>query len=149
MIVLLVVAPAKADLTTWIFGEGDAVTARVGMTLDPNNVEIGIASTWHPTSEAPQIYTVYGLYMFDQVVPFRQPLPVDFLPETLEAQPYIIGTVGIDLENEDRRGLASLGAGVIVQQVLVIEYSFQAVSDYLEESMADTHKVSFGLRWQF
>jgi hypothetical protein len=151
-LVLLVAIPVKAELTTWVFGESDALTARVGFTLDdPNNIEIGLSSTWHPSAnpDIPQIYSVYGIYLFDGKVPFRQPLPVDFLPETLEAQPYIGAAVTVDLESEDNRTLTSFLAGVRLQEIIIIEYAYQTASDYLEDYFADTHKISFGLRFEY
>ena len=149
LIILLVAGLAQADMTAWVMGENNTITARVGMTLDPNNIEIGAQTTWYPDDDTPQIYGVYGIFVFDQSVSFRQPIPVEWLPETLEAKPYIGGLVTVDVRQDDRRTLYGPVAGVIIKEIMVIEYAYHYVDDQLQDYMKDESRVSFGLRFKF
>jgi len=155
LIVLLVAANCQAsDMTVWFYGEDDLIGARVGYMVD-DNVEVGILSQWYPQDEAPNILGAFGCYHFDDPVEITNPLPVDWLPETFVAKPYIGAQVSIDFRkligelDGQRRSMVGPIAGVIVQEILVLEYSYSAFGDALDKVLDDNHKFSVGLRMPF
>lgn len=142
----LCLSNANADgLNIWAIGEYNSIAGRVGYRFgEPNEPwEAGIASYWWPHEDAPQVYAIYGLYNFAETLTIDQPLNVDFLPDKIEAQPYIGAQVGVAFDND--QAICGPIAGLIIQDILVFEYQFQMVDDDLEKSLNDQHKVLLGL----
>ena len=155
IVILLVVGTAQAnDLTVWLLGEDDLVGARVGCMID-EHVEVGVLSHWYPQDEAPNILGAFGVYHFDEPVEIPNPIPLEWLPETFLAKPYIGAQVSIDFRkligetDGMRRSMVGPIAGILVQQILVIEYSYSAFGDGLDNVLDDNHTASFGMRIPF
>lgn len=154
--ILLLLTGCANRMTTWTWGENDAVGVRVGTTFgDMNEVEIGVSSLWYPSDEAPQIWGVYGLYYFDDILDVNQPIPFEFLPTKIKVKPYFGGLISVDFEGEDARTMAGPVAGLKIpldkneRLSFGSEYGYRAISDYLDEYLQDEHKISFGLRIKF
>jgi len=155
LIVLLVAGTCQAkDFALWTYGEDDLVGARVGCMID-DNVEFGVLSLWYPQDEAPNILGAYSCYHFDEPVMIDNPIPLEWLPEIFEAKPYIGAQVSIDFRkligetDGMRRSMVGPIAGIIVQEVLVVEYSYSAFGDALGTVLNDQHKISIGFRIPF
>ena len=137
-------------LTTWIFGgAGDGPTnevfARVG--YEKGSLEIGGTVCFWPNYSPPTVYGVYAIGKLDNLVQIPNPLPIEWLPETIGATPYLGGQVSVDFE--DRGSMIGPVAGVILQEVLTIEYQYRNYGQSLGDIMADEHRVLFGLRYAF
>ena len=155
IVVLLVAGTTQAnDLSVWLLGEDDLVGARIGYMVD-DNVEVGVLSQWYPQDEAPNILGAFGVYHFDEPVEIKNPIPLEWLPETFLAKPYIGAQVSIDFRkligetDGMRRSMVGPIAGIVVQEVLVIEYSYSAFGDGLDKVLDDNHQISIGLRIPF
>jgi len=156
MIVMLLCATTvqASDFTAWLYGEDDLVGLRLGKMVD-DNVEIGILSQWYAQDEAPNILGAYGCFHFDEPVEIANPIPIEWLPEVFEAKPYLGAQVSIDFRkligetDGMRRSMVGPIAGIVVQEVLVIEYSYSAFSDNLDNVLDDNHSITIGLRMQF
>lgn len=148
-IMLLMSAVASAgDFCIWSLADSDSVIARVGYKLG-DNIEAGIESAWRHDSERPgQLWALFGVYKAPDAIKVGPLLPFDWLPE-LTATPYIGASVGVDLENEDERTVAGPLAGLIIQDILVVEYFYGFVSDDLDAYMNDGYKLRIGLHIEF
>jgi len=155
LLVLLVVLAccqiAHAEgLTTWLFGgagdaENNEVFARIGYEKGP--IELGAESCWWPNYDPPQVWGVYGLWKFPDAVSFPNPLPLNWLPETFTATPYVGGQISVEIE--DRSSMVGPVAGVILQDIITVEYQYRNYGQLLGEFLEDEHRVMFGLRYAF
>ena len=144
-VLLMAVATSAADVDFWALADSDSVLLRLGLPVS-DNVVAGIESAWRHDSERPgQLWALYGIYTHPDPIEFDNILPFDWLP-TLSANAYIGASIGVDLENEDERTVAGPLAGLIVQDILVIEYTYQYVSDHLEAYMSDRYRLRIGIR---
>lgn len=145
LIVLLVAAMAQADMTTWLLGETDIdsdqgmIQARVGYLH--NDVEVGLSST-----APPQVYGAYGLYHLGDVVDVNLPIPYAGI---LKAKPYVGAQLSVDFGGDGDEAFAGPIAGLVIQEVMVLEYQYRLYDDVLEGLLTDEHRVLFGLRVQF
>lgn len=149
LVMLIVTSVASAgDFCIWSLADSDSVIGRVGYKLG-DNIEAGIESAWRHDSERPgQLWALFGAYKAPDAIKVGRLLPFDWLPE-LTATPYVGASVGVDLENEDERTVAGPLAGLIIQDILVIEYFYGFVSDDLDAYMNDGYKLRIGLHIEF
>ena len=139
---------SASDFDFWALADSDSVLIRLGLPVS-DNVVAGVESAWRHDSERPgQLWALYGIYTHPDPIEFDNILPFDWMP-ALSAHPYIGASIGVDLENEDERTVAGPLAGLIVQDILVIEYAYQYVSDHLEAYMSDRYRLRVGLRIPF
>lgn len=142
-VVLLFCLPVQADINSWIWADSDSIAARIGFDIaDSNNVEAGVSALWFPDDWDPEIWGIYGVYHLG-AIELPNPIPIDFLPETLSGRPYLGGKVDIDFEIDKAR--ASPIVGIVFQDIIFIEYQFESIDrvDYNDS------KVVFGLRIEF
>jgi len=140
------VAHAK-DWSAWTFGDNQYVGARIGYALT-DNVEAGAESLWWPKEDAPQVWGVYGIYKWDNIVEIPNPILLDFLPEKFEAYPYIGARVGVNLDNDGTYSGAI--AGLIIQEIFFAEFQYTDFGWKLSDSPdTDESKLVVGLRIEF
>ena len=150
-------ATAKADgLNVWLGADSDSVstqperslTARVGYRFGAGDpYEVGVAAIWLPSSEVrvPQTWTIYGLYQVGLPVIIENPLPLEWLPKTFQAQSYIGAQVGLDFYNNGV--ITGPVAGLVIEKILVVEYQYQYFTERLANDLRDNeHKLFFGLK---
>ncbi len=147
LLVLLLSLPVQGSISTWIWGDDEAVGARIGTQITENN-EAGLSMlVWPGDSDRDAeliALGLYGVYRFPQTAEFRNPLILDFLPETIEGRPYIGGKFDINLDT-NKSSVAPV-AGIVFQDILFLEYQFQSFSP---DSASVSSKVVFGLRIKF
>jgi len=143
LLVLLLSVPAQANISSWIWGDSEAVSARFGIPVTENN-EAGLSFLWWPDDSEPKVLGLYGVHYFANSVPFRNPLILDFLPETFEGRPYIGAKLDVNFDTDD----TAIGpvAGIIFEDVLFLEYQFQ---NFEQGSSSVDNKIVFGLRIKF
>ena len=142
LLVLCLCLPAQADIYSWIWGDSDAVGARLGIDL-AENIEVGASALWFPDQETPEIWGMYGIYHLPEIVQFPNPIILDFLPETIGGRPYFGGKLDIDFDIDKAR--VSLIAGIVFEDILFIEYDFESI----DRSSYNDSKILFGLRIRF
>ena len=145
VLLLCLLAGCSEDnsMSAWAWGDSGAIGARVGTKVTENN-EAGLSMVWWPDDSEPRVLGLYGVHHFPDPVEFRNPLMLDFLPETLEARAYIGGKLDVNLDTDD----TSIGpvAGVIFEDILFIEYRFQSFS---QNTNSVSSEVLLGLRIEF
>lgn len=124
---------ADNPVKTWYWGDNGAVGARIGTKITENN-EAGISMLWWPSDSEPKVLGLYGVHHFPDIVEFRNPLIVDFLPETLKGKAYLGGKLDINCITDE----TTVGpvAGVIFENTLFFETSVDK-------------PILFGLRFEF
>ena len=140
-------------MTAGIFGGVDLdnpsneVIFRLGYEKDlgVGDIEVGISSMWHPSTDFPQVWGVYSLYHFDNVVSIPQPIPLDWLPKTIDAEPYIGGLVDIDKTGT----MVGPVAGLEIQGILTVEYQYRNYGGILDDFSDNEHRVIFGTHYRF
>ena len=142
LIVLFLCLPVRADTTSWLWADDDALGVRVGVK-DDSPIEVGLSALWLPDREEPEIWGIYALYHLPEIVNVPNPIVVDFLPEIITGTPYLGGKLDIDFDDEVTD--ISPVAGIVLMDVLFIEYQFEAID---RESKQES-KVLFGLRIKF
>jgi len=142
LVVLCLCLPAQANIYSWIWGDSDAVGARLGTDL-AENIEVGVSALWFPDQEAPEIWGMYGIYHLPEIVQFPNPIILEFLPETIKGKPYFGGKLDIDFEIDKAR--VSIIAGIVFEDILFIEYNFESI----DRSSYNDSKILFGLRIRF
>lgn len=142
LILLSLCLPAKADITSWLWADNDALGVRIGVQ-DESPIEVGLSALWLPDREEPEIWGLYALYHLPELVNFPNPILVDFLPETITGSPYFGGKLDIDFD--DNVTDISPVAGIILMDVLFIEYQFESID---RESRQES-KLIFGLRIKY
>ncbi len=155
LIVLLSFSSVHAEgLTAWIYSgvdydnKGNEVAARIGYVKGA--IELGGLSQWYPSDKPPQVFGIYGLYLFEDAITIPQILPLSWLPETLTATPYIGGQVTVDFAFPDTDGtMVGPIAGVEIQGIIVVEYQYRNYSDKLGDYLDNEHRVMFGIRHAF
>lgn len=157
LIVALLAVGVQADgLNVWLGGDSQSagtsvdrsLAARVGYRFGEGEpYEIGVGCLWWPSEQMgpPSTYTIYGLYQVGLPIIVPNPIKLDWLPETLTAQPYIGAQVGLDFYN----GGVMTGpiAGLIIEKIIVIEYQYQRFTEALANDLDNEHKLFFGLRF--
>lgn len=150
VVLLLIMAlsqPARAGKwNVWTYGDNEVVGARIGWDLK-EDIEIGFGSIWWPNDKAPQIYNVYGIYQWPDIVEIPNPISLDFLPDTLEGKPYIGAQVGVSIDNDG--SFAGPVAGLVLQDIWFVEYQYRSIGNKLEESFNDEHKLVVGIKFEF
>lgn len=131
----------ETDVYSWVWGDDDAIGARVGTNVgDSNNVEVGLSALWWPDRERPEIWGMYGIYSFPEILEVPNPIVMEFLPETISGRPYLGGKVDIDFSGDKSR--ASPIAGIVFEDIFFIEYQF----DSIDRDIANDSKLIFGIR---
>lgn len=128
---------------TWVWDDDGAVGARLGTNVTENN-EAGLSMLWRPDDSGPRVMGLYGVHHFPEPVEFRNPLILDFMPETLEGKPYIGGKFDVNFDTNET--LIGPVAGIIFEDVLFLEYQFQSFGP---GTTSASSKVLFGLRFEF
>jgi len=134
--------PARADITSWLWADNDALGLRLGSEIS-ENIEVGLSTLWLPDREEPEIWGLYALYHLPEIVNVPNPILVDFLPETITGAPYLGGKLDIDF-NDDSTDISPV-AGIVLMDVLFIEYQFESID---RESRQES-KLLFGIRIEF
>lgn len=117
VLVLLLVAGCT-DMTASIWdGRDDAIGGRIGYVM--GNTEVGGSVLHWPETKNAEIFGVYGLYKFPDLVEIPNPLKLDFLPETIMGTPYLGGKVDSD------GGETLLMGGIEIANTLFMEYQNQ------------------------
>jgi len=142
-VVLLLSLPVRGQVSTWAWGDDEAVGARVGRKITENN-EAGLSMLWWPDDTEPRVLGLYGIHHLGNTVEIRNPLILDFLPETIEARPYVGAKVDLHLDNKK----TSVGpvAGILFEDILFLEYQYQS---FEPNTTSATSKIIFGLRINF
>ena len=121
VVVVLLCAPVQAsDIATWVWGEDDAINARIGTFLTENN-EAGISFKWRDNDSEPRQIGLYVVHQFPDVVKFQPPIVTDFLPETINGTGYLGLKFDRDLDTHTNK-TTPIG-GIIFEDILFIEYS--------------------------
>jgi len=145
VVVLLLCLPGCISNSTsaWAWGDEGAIGARVGTKVTENN-EAGLSMLCWPDDDEPRVLGLYGVHHFAEPVEFRNPLMLEFLPETLEAKTYIGGKLDVNLDTDS----SSVGpiAGVIFEDIIFLEYQFQSFD---QGSSSVSSKILFGVRAEF
>jgi len=143
VLVLLLSLPVQATISTWVWGDDEAVGLRVGYDITENN-EAGLSTLCWPNDSEPKVWGIYGIHYFANTVEFRNPLILDFLPEIFEGKSYIGGKLDVNFDIDD----TSIGpvAGIVFEDVLFIEYQFQSFD---QGSTSVSNKILFGLHFKF
>lgn len=135
--------------SVWAMAESDLTTAQLGYMLTPH-VEVGALGTWRDDREQPgDIFGIYGVYHFDYAVEIPQFIPLQGLPDTLTAKPFVGVEITLDVQNEGDRTMAGPSAGFIVQDLLVLKYTYRMASSKLAEVQNDEHRFGIGLNFRF
>ena len=156
LIVLAMSLPVFANgLNVWLYGDTDFVSegnsnnsrtlsARLGYHWA--DYEIGGSISWYPDEQVqiPQTYTAYGLYNGVPTIDVPNFIPVEWLPATLNAKPYFGAQVGLDVNNNGV--ITGPIAGLIIQDLIVIEYQYQRFTERLGTQLDSEHKVLLGLK---
>lgn len=110
----------SSQMTTWVWDDNDAIGVRAGTFLTENN-EAGLSAKWRDEDSELQTLGLYAVHHFPDLVEFRNPLMVDFLPETFSGSAYFGGKIDHNMDMNTSE--ADLIAGVIVEDVVFFEYS--------------------------
>ncbi len=155
-LLLCLVGTARADVTAWAIYDRDAAGVRVGIEKDGN--EIGIFGAWRADpKQPPNLFGIYGLHNF-QAIEINSPIPVEWLPAKWTATPYAGAYVTIDFaeylnlpeDTQNRRIIGGPMAGLKLFDLLVLEYRYQLVNDYMESAFENGQSVlALGLYKKF
>lgn len=122
IILAILLVAGCADMTASLWDERDnAIGGRFGyvFTDDPNategQMETGLEIVYWPDGKSTEIFGAYGMYKFGEVET-PNPLPMEFLPETLKGIPYIGGKVDTDGNN------TMLFGGMEINNTIFMEY---------------------------
>jgi len=129
--------------SAWVWGDNEAVGARIGTYVTENN-EAGLSMLWWPDDNEPRVLGLYGVHHFPGLVEFRNPLIVDFLPETIEGRTYLGAKLDVNFDTEDTS--IDPVAGIVFEDIIFLEYQFQSFS---QDSSSMSSKILFGLRMDF
>lgn len=142
-VVLLLCLPVRGSMSTWLWGDDEAVGARIGTKVTENN-EAGLSMLWWPDEQEPEVLGFYGIHHSATSVEIRNPLMLEFAPETINGRPYIGAKMDIHLDNNK----TSMGpvAGIMFEDILFLEYQYQSFS---QGSVSPSSKIIFGLRIEF
>ncbi len=142
IVVLVMCAQVQAgDITTWVWGDSDALGTRVGAKVS-KDVEVGLSALWLPDQEKPILWGVYGIYNLPKIeVP--NPIVADFLPKTIIGMPYFGAKVDIDFNFD--QSMTSPIAGMVFNNILFLEYQFASI----DRQAKNESKIIFGLRIEF
>lgn len=145
IVALMVPISARACITTWLLADDDSRQVRVGWQDEEVGIEAGITGFW--LEDEPQIYGVYGVWHVPG--PVNIPNFFGIGPETLEAYPYVGAQVTAAIDSDDKGDLYGPIAGLLIQNIVVIEWQYRIVDNVLEGPLDDEHKVVFGLLWRW
>lgn len=122
MLCLLAISLAgcNEEMTMWGWDEDDAIGARAGTFLTENN-ETGFSVKLRDGDSELQTLGIYAVHHFPDLVEFRNPLMVDFLPETLSGAAYFGGKIDHDVQVNTTE--TNLIAGVILEDTVFFETS--------------------------
>ncbi len=146
-VVLLLCLPAQGKIYSWLWADNDALGVRIGTDLEKigvdidEKIEVGISALWYPDQDSPKMWGIYGIYHLPEIVQFRNPLVLDFLPEEIGGRPYFGGKVEIDFDI-DKSSVSPI-AGIVFEDIFFIEYQFDSFD---RQRNGDSKAIWFGLR---
>ena len=149
-IVLLMTAVTSAsDFCLWTLADSENVTMRLGYGLG-DNIEGGVEYTLNTHSDKPgSIWGVFGVYKAPEAIDFSRIFSNDFMPGLI-GTPYAGCSLSVDFDSQnDNRTRVGPIAGVIVQDILVVEYFYQFISDDLDAYLNDEYILRIGLHFEF
>lgn len=128
------------NLSAWLVGGYDnTLTARVLYDLNPN-ISVGGEVSFFKLDDLPGNAGLCGIYKFPDAVSVPNPFPVG--PATLTGTPYAGARAGVDITNSGT--YSGLLAGIIVQDVIVVEYWMNTNTDFkLSGVDADSEQMVF------
>lgn len=120
LLIIFVSGCNSSPMTTWVWDENDAIGVRAGTFLTENN-EAGLSAKWQDEDSELQTLGIYAIHHFPDLVEFRNPLMVEFLPETFSGGAYFGGKIdhNVDMNTSE----SDLIAGVIIEDAVFFEYS--------------------------
>ena len=155
-VLLIFAGTAGADgLRFWSLGEQTLVEPDDGILLrlgyQSGEIEAGIESTFFPEVEndVSDIWGVYGVFHIAEILKVQNPIALEFLPETLEANAYMGGHITMDFGEDDPGSVRGLIGGIIINDILVIEYQWNDYNDELDLPSLDDQSIYLGLRIEF
>ena len=146
-LILMLCGVARAEMTAWGLFDRDTAGLRVG--IEKNGNEVGLFGAWRADpSQPPNLFGIYGLHNF-QAIEVNNPIPVEWLPEKWTATPYAGAYVTIDFaeylnlpeDTQNRRMIGGPMAGLKLFDILVLEYRYQLVNDYMESAFENGQSV--------
>ena len=146
---LITSVASASDFCLWTLADSDNVVGRVGYALG-ENIEGGIEYTLNTHSDKPgSIWGVFGVYKAPEAIEFNRIFSNDWIP-ALIGTPYagVSMSVDFDSQNENRTRVGPI-AGVILQDILVVEYFYQFISDDLDAFLNDEYVLRIGLHFEF
>ena len=150
VLIAALVVPAQASkFCMWTLASADNITARAGYALD-ENIEAGLESSWRTDSGKPgQIWGIYGVYKSPDMIDFDKIFTNDWIP-SLKGTPYVGASMSVDFANtDDKRSIAGPLAGIILQDILVVEYFYQFPRDDLGGLLEEGYTLRIGLHLEF
>lgn len=150
MILLLVAATCSAsDFCVWTLADSDSIVGRVGYRLG-ENIEAGIESTWNTDSGKPgQFWGLFGIYQAQEAIDFDKIFANDWIPN-LVGTPYCGVSMSIDFDSQnDKRTVVGPIAGIILEDLLVVEWMYAFVSDNMDNYLDDEYRLRIGLHIEF
>lgn len=144
VLVLVFCMPVQAqNISTWIFGDSDAIGARVGFDIIDPNIEVGISALWLPDIERPIAYGIYAIYHLPEILEIPNPISLGFLPERISGHPYFGGKY--DWDERFEQSAVSPIAGFVLADILFIEYQFES----FDRTQIGESKLIMGIRIEF
>ncbi len=125
VVVVLFLCASGCVSTAWVWDDNDAIGARVGGYLTENNEAGGSIKMRDEDSEIREV-GIYAIHHFPDLVEFRNPFMVDFLPDTITGSAYLGGKIDYDLDTHNSK--TDPIAGVIFEDTLFIEHSLDGNS---------------------
>ena len=149
MTVVLVAPVSASDLCLWTLADSEEGPVRIGYSLG-ESIEAGIEGSFRFDSEKPgQIWGIFGVYKSPTTFSFEDFFTNDWVP-SLTAQPYVGVSMSVDFDSlDDNRSRIGPLAGVILNDLLVVEYFYQVVNDDFTAYLSDGYKLRFGLHIEF
>lgn len=138
-----------SDFCLWTLADSDNVTMRLGYGLG-DNIEGGVEYTLNTHSDKPgSIWGVFGVYKAPEAIQFNQIFSNDWIP-SLVGTPYAGCSLSVDFDsqNNNRTRVGPI-AGIILQDILVVEYFYQFISDNLDAYLDDEYILRIGLHFEF
>lgn len=147
-ILLLVAGTVQAkNLSAWLVGGYDnTLTARVMYDLSPN-VSAGGEVSFFELDNLPGSTGLCAIYKLPDAIQLPNPIPLSFLPATLEATPYVGARAGVDITNNGT--YSGLIAGVTVHDTIVIEYWPTLGTDFNLSGVDAEDKIYVGAMFKF
>lgn len=116
-IILLLAAGCGNQYAATTVGNDEVLITRLGIQAD-ENINTGLLMHFTPGDDDIAAIGVYGTYSLDEI---EVDNPIDWLPATLTAKPYIGAQAGFN-NLDDKDSFANLIAGLEIQDLIVLDY---------------------------